>query len=103
MARDWSKATIAPAYIQVWEQASKTSPFKIPLKSRADAIRLRQKLYETRKILEANNNDLWPLIKGMAIYLIGDTTLSIESAERNIKEALADIGIGAMEAPDLEL
>ncbi len=102
MPRNWGQATADPAYIEVWERASKRSPLTIPMTSKKDAVRLRLKLYETRKILEAHQHPLISLILGMSIYINPTTNaISIESSDTNIKAALANIGIGALEAPDL--
>lgn len=100
-ARDWSKTKPDNTYIQVWERASQTSPFTLKLYTASDAIRARVKLYETRRILEALNDPLFPLIASLSIYT-KENILTIEATDKSIKDALAKSGIGSLEAPDLD-
>ncbi len=99
MPRNYATMTPDPTYLVVWERAASTPPVQIHLPDKKSRTRLRAQLYKTRKILEAIDHEIFPLIQYMSITIEADN-LVIDGTDKKIKEALAGIGIGAMEAPD---
>jgi hypothetical protein len=98
--RNYETMILDPTYKAVWDKAIAEAPLTIPLKTKSAAIRLRYKLYETRKILIAQDSSYSHLL-GFSIQ-VTDSKLIIDTADLSIKESLEKIGIGATQIPNLE-
>ncbi len=100
MSRNYEQMTPDPTYVEVWNRAVTDAPLSIPVKTKAQANRLRYNLYHTRKILMAKAGH--EHLSAFSISIVKDFTVLIDTTDLEIKESLAAIGIGSVKAPDLE-
>lgn len=88
---------VDPLLVEVWEK-SLVKPVIITLKTRAEFQRLRYKLYETRKILEAKDDPLYLSLKHLSISSSktsnDELQLTIGVIDDKIRKALQTAGFG---------
>lgn len=102
----YSTMSLDPQFREAWEKAL-TEPLTIRLESKRDAYALRHKLYQARKIIEAQDEDFFKAIVHLSIIheynkAEGAHLLTIKPAMRSIKAALGNALGKPTEAPDFE-
>lgn len=98
-------SSFAPELLEVWRKAS-TEIVSIKMPSREAATKLRHRLYSLRKSMEQASHELYSSAAHATITITqdspGDFVVNIQPVDSNLKDALAEAGIGIPPAPEIE-
>lgn len=94
----------SPRLVQVWIDAA-TRPVRLPCDSKAEAVKLRHRLYKLRQALEAENHSAYQSAQYATIrlqeYEPAKFEVIVEPADVEFDHILDRAGISEPEMPDL--